>query len=151
MKIPLPVLLSIVLLPFTGCRVQEPPFYESHLQFGNPLQDIRYGYHGDQLLFVVFQTSATLQSHTEIKTVRLTASREGAAAKPQLDHWIELPDGTRTDLPGSRMMFEYNLGAFTNRPVDVTLEEFRGFLASRPQKHAIAQLEEFVAQQRKRP
>ena len=150
MKIASPVLLPIVLLLVTGCSNKEPPFYEDHLQSGSPLQDIRYGFRSDQLLFVVFQTSATLESHTEFKTGPIKAPENGDRIVSQLDHWIELPDGTRQDLPGSRMMFEYNFGAFTNRPIDVTLDEFRAFLVSRPEIYSIERLEAFVAGQRKR-
>jgi hypothetical protein len=47
-------------------------------------------------------------------------------------------------------MFEYDLGgAFTSRPIDVTLDEFREWIASRPQIYSIEKLEEFAAGQRK--
>jgi hypothetical protein len=139
------------LVPTWGAMFYKPPFSETHFQSATlPLQDVRYGYHGDQLLFVIFQTSVNGESHTEFKITPITAPKNGDVVIPQYDHWIQLPDGTQKDLPGSRTIFEYDLGgAFTSRPVDVTLDEFREWLASRPATYSIEKLEEFVAQEQK--
>lgn len=139
------------LAPIWGTIFYQPLFSETHFQSGTlPLQDVRYGYHGDQLLFVIFQTSVNDESRTEVKIAPITAPKNAGVVIPQYDHWIELPDGTRQELPGSRTMFEYDLGgAFTSRSIDVTLDEFRQWTASRPEIYSIEKLEQFVAQQRK--
>jgi hypothetical protein len=138
-------------LPIWG-MFYKPPFQEGHLQSGYlPVQDVRYGYHGDQLLFVVFQTSVNGESHTQFKIAPAPdpMTTPGHVIITHYDHWIELPDGTRKDLPSSRTMFEYVGGPFfKSRQIDVTLDEFRGWLASRPQIYSIEKLEEFVADQR---
>jgi hypothetical protein len=136
-----------------GATFYKPAFYEGELQSGYlPLQDVRYGYHGDQLLFVAFQTSVNGESHTEFKIAPPPdpMTTPGHVIIPHYDHWISLPDGTRKGLPNSRTMFQYDLGgAFASRPVDVTLDEFRAWIASRPQVYSIEALEVFVAVQRK--
>jgi hypothetical protein len=139
------------LVPILGTMFYKSPFAETHFQSGTlPLQDVRYGYHGDQLLFVIFQTSVNGQSHTEFKIAPISDSMKAGTIVSHYDHWIELPDGTRKDLPISRAMFEYDLGGtFSSRPVDVTLDEFRQWTASRPEIYSIEKLEQFVAQQRK--
>jgi hypothetical protein len=147
-------LLPVILLVLTGCA-KESAFYESDLQSNDSrtrgaVEDVRWGYHGDQLLFVIFQTSIMGESHTEVKIAPITAPKNADVVIPHYDHWIALPDGTRKDLPSSRTMFEYDLGgAFTNRPIDLTLDEFREWVASHPEIYSIDKLEEYVAQQRK--
>jgi len=140
------------LVPVICPVIYKPPFYEQKLQSGSlPLQDVRWGCHGDQLLFVVFQTSVNGESHTEFKITPIPepTTTPGHVITPHYDHWIELPDGTRKDLPSSRTMFEYELGgALTSRPIDVSLNEFREWIASRPKIYSIEKLEEFVVQQR---
>jgi hypothetical protein len=139
------------LVPVVSALFHKPSFAEDHFQSATlPLQDVRYGYHGDQLLFVVFQTSVNGESHTEFKIAPIPDPMKTSVIMTQYDHWIELPDGTRKDLPNSRAMFEYDLGGvFSNRPVDVTLDEFRQWTASRPEIYSIEKLERFVVQQRK--
>ena len=139
----------------TGCG-RQAAFYESELQANDPhtsgvaAQDVRWGYHGDRLLFVIFQTSVNGESHTETKVTPIPAMKNADVSVPRYDHWISLPDGTRKDLPNSRMMFEYDLGgAFTSRPIDVTSDEFRAWIAPRPHTYSIEKLEEFVAALRK--
>ena len=149
-----PLVFLPVILLLTSCG-RQAAFYEPELQANDPrttgaIQDVRWGYHGDQLLFVIFQTSINGESHTEGKITPLPAQKNADDVIPHYDHWIELPNGTRKDLPGSRAMFEYDLGgAFTSRPIDVTLDEFREWIASRPQIYSIEKLEEFAAGQRK--
>ncbi|HKW28920.1 MAG TPA: hypothetical protein VJT54_06270 [Verrucomicrobiae bacterium] len=131
-----------------------PTFYESALQSGTfpvqDVQDVRWGYHGNRLLFVVFQTSVNGKSHTEFEIAPTPDPMKTGVIIPHYDHWIELPDGTRKELPGSRTMFEYDLGgAFTSRSIDVTLDEFRQWTASRPEIYSVEKLEQFVARQRK--
>ena len=150
------VLFPFILFFLTGCA-KESAFYEPEFQSNDPhtpgaVEDVRYGYHGDQLLFVVFQTSLMGESHTEFKIAPIPDPTKTPVITQHYDHWIQLPDGTRKDLPGSRMLFEYDLGgAFTNRPIDVTLDEFREWQASRPETYSIENLEQFVAQHRKHP
>lgn len=136
--------------PILGTMFYKPLFSETHFQSGTlPLQDVRYGYHGDQLLFVVFQTSVNRESHTEVNIGPVPEPMKAGVVTSHYDHWIELPDGTRKDLPSSRTMFEYDLGgAFTSRPIDVTLDELREWIASCPKIHSIEKLEEFVAHRR---
>lgn len=137
-------------MPAVSSLVYESSFAEDHFQSGSlPLQDVRYGYHGDKLLFVVFQTSVNGESHTEFKITPISDATVSNVVITHYDHWIGLPDGTRKDLPGSRTMFEYDLGgAFTSRVIDMTLDEFREWIASRPEIFSIEKLEQFVAQQR---
>ena len=147
------VFLPIILL--LTCCSRHLAFYEPELQANDPrttgaVQDVRWGYNGDQLLFVIFQTSINGESHTEGKITPIPAPKNADVYVPHYDHWIELPDGTRKDLPGSLTMFQYDLdGAFTSRPIDVTLDEFRGWIASRPQIYSIEKLEDFAARQQK--
>ena len=150
-----PFALSTVILFFlTGCA-KESAFNEPEFQSNDPrtrgaVVDVRYGYHGDRLLFVVFQTTVMGESHTEFKIAPVPDPMKTPVITQHYDHWIQLPDGTRKDLPGSRMMFEYDLGgAFTNRAIDVTLDEFREWQASSPETYSIENLEEYVAHQRK--
>jgi hypothetical protein len=129
-------------------------WYEQESQSTSlPLQDVRWGFRGDRLLFAVFQTGvmSVSESHTEAKAPIIDPNPKNPnVMTPHYDHWIQLPDGTQKDLPGSRTMFEYDLGgAFISRPVDVTLDEFREWLASRPATYSIEKLEEFVAQEQK--
>jgi hypothetical protein len=137
-------------LPLWGDIFYRPQFYESNLQSETlPLQDVRYGYHNDQLLFVVFQTSYTGQSHTEFKTTPIPDLIKTSSIVPHYDHWIDLPDGTRKNLPNSRTMFEYDLGGdFASRPIDVTLDKFREWIASSPKVYSIEKLEEFARQRK---
>lgn len=135
------------LVPIWGDIFYKPHFSETHFQSGTfPSQDVRYGYHGDQLLFVVFQTSVNSEAHTEFKNAPISDTMKPGDVISQYDHWIQLPDGTRKDLPSSRTMFEYDLsGTLTSRPIDVTLDELREWIASRPKIYSIGKLEEFVA------
>lgn len=135
-------------LPIWGGIFYRPQFYESDLRSATlPRQDVRYGYHGGQLLFVVFQTSYTGQSHTEFKTAQIFDPIKTGSIEPHYDHWIELPDGTRKNLPNSRTIFEYDLGGnFISRPIDVTLDKFREWIASSPKVYSIEKLEEFARQ-----
>lgn len=148
------VFLPVILL-LASCG-RHAAFYEPELQANDPrtsgvaVQDVRWGCHGDQLVFVIFQTSVNGESHTDNKITPIPALKNADVYIPHYDHWIELPDGTRKELPSSRTMFQYDLGgAFTSRQIDVTLDEFREWIASRPRIYSIEKLEDFAAQHRK--
>ena len=94
-------------IAFLDCLVPMiAPMYYWHEQESQtaslPLQDVRWGIRGDRLLFVVIQTGvmSMSESHTEVKAPIIDPKNQNVII-PHYDHWIQLPDGTRKDLPGS--------------------------------------------------
>ena len=110
---------------------------------------IRYGYSEDKLLFVVFESSyAPAPLHTDGRKVQ----RDADSWYIIKDRWINLPDGTKKYLPDSGAMFEYDCGAFTNQPINLTLPEFQGYLSVRPKSHySIKTVEEYLTTSRTHP
>lgn len=138
--------IAVALLALVGCA-EHPTYYEKALRAERDglVQAVRYGYHDDTLLFIVFESSYTRLRHIGFQDI----PRGGS--EMHLDRWIVLPDKTKQDLPTSKMMFEYRVGEFSNRPVDVTLAEFKSFLATHPGNYSIHQLEEYIGRGQKAP
>jgi len=114
--------------------------YEASLRAekGGIKYNVRYGYRDGRLFWIIFESTVSeFRYPADIRPIP-----GGFIQYPTPS--IALPDGTTRDLANSRMMFQFSGQAFTNRPIDVTLNQFSAFLASMPKKYSIEKLEEYV-------
>ena len=90
---------------------------------------ILYGYRNDRIVFVIFQnTHGTNDDYS--KHIHLTInSHEGIGNV--CEGWIDMPDGTKQDLPTSNMVFEYTDGVFHSAPIGMSHNDLMSYIDSR--------------------
>ncbi len=120
--------LFLLGLPLLAFADEQPTFWES---FGGSddykSSWIIYGHRTNKIAFVIFQTNHG--TNTEyLQHIHLTLhTPENPLA---CEGWIDMPDGTKRDLPSSKMVFEYTDGVFHSAPIDISYDDFLRFLDS---------------------
>ena len=110
---------------------EQPTRFESETWGDTPNQtycQAAYGDRNGKIAFVFFQTEhGTPSKENRLKHLTLKSY-------PKLgdvcEGWIEMPNGTRRDLPSSKMVFECTDGVFHAAPIDLTLDDFSRYLDS---------------------
>jgi hypothetical protein len=120
--------LFLLGLPLLAFADEQPTFWES---FGGSDENastwIVYGHRTNKIAFVIFQTNHG--TNTEyLQHIHLTLhTPENPLA---CEGWIDMPDGTKKDLPSSNMVFEYTDGALHTAPIDLSEADFSRYLDS---------------------
>ena len=124
-------MLGLPLLALAG----EPPTWCESFGSGDAESHtycwILYGHRNDKIAFVIFQnthgTNTDYSKHIHLTLDSLkTADGEGNVGKG----WIDMPDGTKRDLPTSNMVFEYTDGVFHSAPIKMTQADLSRFIDS---------------------
>jgi hypothetical protein len=122
--------LLLLVLPLLVFADEPPTFWES---FGGtdpqPFTStwIVYGHRTNKIAFVIFQTNHATNTeylqhiHLTLHTPKNPLACEG---------WIDMPDGTKQDLPSSSMVFEYTDGVFHAAPIDLSEADFSRYIDS---------------------
>jgi hypothetical protein len=123
-------LLGLPLLALAG---EQPTCFES---FGSGDNDshtytwIFYGHRNDKIAFIIFQT--THGTNTDYSQhIHLTMHSLNTAGCPNVcEGWIDMPDGTKRDLPSSKMVFEFTDGVFHPAPIDMLQDDLSRYIDS---------------------
>jgi hypothetical protein len=121
-------------LPLFGLAGNPPTGYVHNVYYdGRTKLDVIFG-HRAKIAFVVFfsddRTSSKVKDRDPLEylIVKPDPTEPGTA---YCEGWIEMPDGTKRDLPSSNMAFGYTNGVFlVSAPIDMTTEEFSSYLRS---------------------
>ena len=118
-------------LPLLAPADEQPTCFES-VCWGNPPKQTycqaAFGHRDGRIAFVFFQTRhGTPSKDNRLK--HLTIKSHPTLANI-CEGWIELPDGTKKDLPSSKIAFEFTDDSFHSAPVDLSLDEFFRYLHS---------------------
>jgi hypothetical protein len=88
---------------------------------------IVYGHRTNTIVFVIFQTNHGT-NYEYLQHIHLTLhTPENPLA---CEGWIDMPDGTKQDLPSSNMVFEYTDGVFHSAPIDMSCADFSRYVDS---------------------
>src|ERR1035437_5935026 len=123
--------LFFIGLPVLALAGEQPTSFESECWGDTPNQtycQAAYGHREGKIVFVFFQTQHGTPSK-ENRLKHLTIKSHPVLANV-CEGWIEMPDGTKQDLPSSMMVFEYTDGVFHASPIDMTLDDFFHYLHS---------------------
>ena len=123
-------LLGLPLLALAG---EPPTFCESFGSSDNDSQTYSWvldGYRDDRIAFVIFQTTHGTNDdyskhiHLTIRNLKISAASNANVC----DGWIDMPDGTKRDLPSSKMVFEFTDGVFHSAPIEMSLDDFSRYI-----------------------
>ena len=91
---------------------------------------IIYGYRTNKIAFVIFQTMHGTNDAGYSQHIHLTQHTENSSAgvRNVCEGWIDMPDGTKRDLPSSGMVFECTDGVFHSAPIDISYDDFLIYL-----------------------
>jgi hypothetical protein len=101
---------------------------------------VDYGFTDDHLHFVVFESAyRRLVPHAKITwTSRAKGERFCSG-------YIDLPDGSKPDLPTSNRIFELTFGKFASMPINFTRTQLKAYLDTDPMPPTIEALERFIS------
>jgi len=120
------LVLGLPLLAFAG---EQPTFWMS---FGGSDEDahtwIVYGHRTNKIAFVIFQTNHGENTNVYSEHIHLTLHTPGNPLA--CEGWIDMPDGTKQDLPSSSMVFECTDGVFHSAPIDLSEADFKRYIDS---------------------
>ena len=124
--------LCLFLLPLLAPAGEPPTFCESFGSGDNESHSyswILYGHRDHKIAFIIFQTTHGKKADYS-KHIHLTlASTNTAAGFGNVgEGWIDMPDGTKRDLPSSKMVFEYTDSVFRSAPIDISEEDFSRYV-----------------------
>ncbi len=89
------------------------------------------GQRDDRVAFVVFQnTHGTNTDYSQHIHLTLHSTNTPAGTANVGEGWIDMPDGTKRDLPTSKMVFEYTDGVFHSAPIDMSYDDLTSFIQS---------------------
>ena len=110
---------------------EQPTSFESeaYVDTENQIEcSVRFGHRDGKIAFIVFQTEhGTPSQENVLKHVTL---KSHPTLGDVCEGWIEMPDGTKQDLPSSKMVFEYTDGVFHASPIEMTRDDFSRYLDS---------------------
>ena len=110
------------------------PFCESFGSSDNDSQTyswILFGHRDDKIAFVIFQnTHGTNVDYSKHIHLTLLSTNTPAGFANVGKGWIDMPDGTKRDLPSSHMIFEYTDGVFQSVPIKMPYSDFSRYLNS---------------------
>jgi hypothetical protein len=127
--------ICLLALPLLALAGEPPTFCES---FGSGDNDshtycwVLSGYRSDKVAFVIFQnthgtnTDYSKHIHLTIHNLKISAVSNANVC----DGWIDMPDGTKRDLPTSNMVFEYTDGVFHSAPIEMSQADLSRFIDS---------------------
>jgi hypothetical protein len=127
--------ISLIVLLLSGCerknRVRQynkvwgwPPDYNAV---------VFYGFTDSRVHFAVFESKEG-SIEPRAKVTMIGDFCEG---------YLELPDGTKVDLPTSNHIYEFTSGRFTSAPIDFTRAQLNAYLDSHPKPPTIEGLKLF--------
>jgi hypothetical protein len=118
-------------LPLLALADEQPTFCES-FGGGDEHQSnwIIYGHRTNRIAFVIFQTMHETNDAGYSQHIHLTQHpyESSAGVGNVCEGWIDMPDGTKRDLPTSGMVFEYTDGVFHSAPIDISETDFSHYL-----------------------
>jgi len=132
------VLVTTVLL---GCRIEIEPVYGSYSTAGadGSVTMVQYGYSGERVYFVSFETEqGTVIPHAKVTVLPQPDGHNSCTG------YITLPDGREQDLPPSHCVFEFTRGQFRSCPIKFTTSQLRAYLQPRPTLPTIDGLNHFI-------
>ena len=132
------VLLTTALL---GCRVEIEPRHDGYSSAGpnGTVTRVDYGYSGERVYFVTFQTEqGELIPHAKVTLLPQPDGHNDCKG------YITLPDRTQQDLPTSHRIFEITHGQFHSARIRFTASQLRSYLKSHPMPPTIDGLEQFI-------
>ena len=89
------------------------------------------GQRDDQVAFVVFQnTHGTNTDYSQHIHLTLHSTNTPAGFANVGEGWIDMPDGTKRDLPTSKMVFEYTDGVFHTAPIEMSYDNLTSYIES---------------------
>jgi hypothetical protein len=92
---------------------------------------ILYGHRNERVAFVIFQnTHGTNTDYSKHIHLTLHSTNTAAGFANVGEGWIDLPDGTKRDLPTSKMVFEYSDGVFHSAPIEMSCDDLSRFIGS---------------------
>jgi hypothetical protein len=121
--------LFLLGLPLLAFADEQPTLWES---FGGSDEHahtwILYGHRTNHIAFVIFQTNHGMNTNDYSQHIHLTLH----TPKNPLacEGWIDMPDGTKQDLPSSSMVYECTDGVFHAAPIDLSEADFSRYLDS---------------------
>jgi hypothetical protein len=124
--------LLLLLVPLLAQAGEPLTFCESFGSGDNKSHSyswILYGHRDHRIAFIIFQTTHGKKADYS-KHIHLTLNSTNTAAgfANVGEGWIDMPDGTKRDLPSSRMVFEYTDGAFHSAPIEMDEEDFSRYI-----------------------
>jgi hypothetical protein len=121
--------LFLLGLPLLAFADEQPTFGES---FGGSDENahtwILYGHRTNKIAFVIFQTNHGENTNDYSQHIHLTLNTPGNPLA--CEGWIDMPDGTKQDLPSSSMVFECTDGVFHSAPIDLSEADFSRYIDS---------------------
>ena len=128
----------LLVLPFLAFGGEPLTFCGSFGGADNDIQAyswILYGQRSGKIAFVIFQTShGTNTDYSKHVHLTLHSTNTVAGSGNVGEGWIDMPDGTKRDLPTSNMVFEYTDGVFHSAPIEMSEDDFLHYIFSR-QEH----------------
>jgi len=116
-------------LPLLALADEPPTFGES---FGGSDENahtwILYGHRTNKIAFVIFQTNTGENTNDYSEHIHLKLNTPGNPLA--CEGWIDMPDGTKQDLPTSSMVFECTDGVFHSAPIDLSEADFKHYIDS---------------------
>jgi hypothetical protein len=120
--------LFLLGLPLLAFADEQPTLWAS---FGSSDDSastwIVYGCRTNKMAFVIFQTNHGT-NYEYIKHIHLTLHTPKNSLA--CEGWIDMPDGTKRDLPSSSMVFEYTDGVFHSAPIDISEADLERYIDS---------------------
>jgi hypothetical protein len=135
-------LVAVLVISLTfACRIEHKVQYDG-LTAALPdstVERVDYGFSGETVYFAVFQTAH--QQLTGCVNLTMTTLPSGSNI---CWGYINLPDGTRQDLPTSSRIYESSTNHFKSAKIFFTTSQLREYLNSGPQPATIDGLNQLV-------